>query len=128
MFLHRRTCCPEAIGGLGLGNNPCPAWTSWPLHFSIPITSPYSPTISYLSYVIVGASFAVFSSLLVVYTAKSKPVGDENGETGQVEELRKKVVYHAAGGGIPEVKTILGGFVIRGFLGVRTLLVKTLAL
>ncbi|KAJ3282937.1 hypothetical protein HK104_010632 [Borealophlyctis nickersoniae] len=40
----------------------------------------------------------------------------------------RKCVYHAAGSGIPEVKTILSGFVIRGFLGIKTLWVKTLAL
>lgn len=41
---------------------------------------------------------------------------------------KRKVIYTAAGSGIPEVKTILGGFVIRGFLGIRTLLVKVFAL
>jgi chloride channel 3/4/5 len=35
---------------------------------------------------------------------------------------------YAAGSGIPEVKTILGGFVIRKFLGFWTLLVKVLGL
>jgi hypothetical protein len=35
---------------------------------------------------------------------------------------------YAAGSGIAEVKTILAGFVIRGFLGLGTLLVKTLGL
>ncbi|KAJ3253282.1 hypothetical protein HK103_000776 [Boothiomyces macroporosus] len=37
-------------------------------------------------------------------------------------------MYHAAGSGIPEVKTILGGFVIRGFLGLRTLIFKIFSL
>jgi chloride channel 3/4/5 len=32
----------------------------------------------------------------------------------------------AAGSGIPEIKTILGGFVIKNFLGVQTLVMKTL--
>src|SRR3954463_11713361 len=39
-----------------------------------------------------------------------------------------KVLYTAAGGGIPEVKTILSGFVIRKFLGLRTLVVKAVGL
>jgi chloride channel 3/4/5 len=38
------------------------------------------------------------------------------------------VVYQAAGSGIPEVKIILSGFVLRGFLGLRTLLVKSTGL
>ena len=40
----------------------------------------------------------------------------------------KKIAYFGAGSGIPEVKTILGGFVIRGFLGFRTLLIKLIGL
>ncbi|KAG0309658.1 hypothetical protein BGZ98_009978 [Dissophora globulifera] len=39
----------------------------------------------------------------------------------------KKIAYFGAGSGIPEVKTILGGFVIRGFLGFRTLIIKLVA-
>ena len=45
---------------------------------------------------------------------------------GQPSEVR--VLYTAAGSGIPEVKTILSGFVIRKFLGLRTLLVKAVGL
>ena len=33
----------------------------------------------------------------------------------------RKVMYFAAGSGIPEIKTLLGGFVIRGYLGGWTL-------
>ncbi|KAG0211925.1 hypothetical protein BGX28_007207 [Mortierella sp. GBA30] len=40
----------------------------------------------------------------------------------------KKIAYFGAGSGIPEVKTILGGFVIRGFLGFRTLMIKLVGL
>jgi chloride channel 3/4/5 len=40
----------------------------------------------------------------------------------------KKIAYFGAGSGIPEVKTILGGFVIRGFLGFRTLMIKLIGL
>ncbi|CAN6612821.1 hypothetical protein TRVA0_005S01640 [Trichomonascus vanleenenianus] len=36
----------------------------------------------------------------------------------------KRVFYTAYGSGVPEVKTILSGFVIRGFLGTYTLLIK----
>ncbi|KAJ2068513.1 hypothetical protein GGI16_009543, partial [Coemansia sp. S142-1] len=39
-----------------------------------------------------------------------------------------KMAYYGAGSGIPEVKSILAGFVIHGFLGVRILIVKTLGL
>jgi len=38
------------------------------------------------------------------------------------------IYYPAAGSGVAEVKVILSGFVVHGYLGVRTLVVKTLAL
>lgn len=39
-----------------------------------------------------------------------------------------KVSYFAAGSGIPEVKCILGGYVIRGYLGLTTMLTKAIGL
>lgn len=42
--------------------------------------------------------------------------------------LVKKYSPYAAGSGIPEVKTILSGFIIRKFLGVWTLVVKSVGL
>lgn len=40
----------------------------------------------------------------------------------------RKVLYFAAGSGIPEIKTILSGFVIRGYLGGWTLATKSIGL
>ncbi|GFZ49454.1 Probable chloride channel protein UM03490-D [Saitozyma sp. JCM 24511] len=40
----------------------------------------------------------------------------------------RKVMYYAAGSGIPEIKTILSGFVIHGYLGGWTLLTKSVGL
>ena len=37
-------------------------------------------------------------------------------------------MYYAAGSGIPEIKTILSGFVIHGYLGGRTLFTKSVGL
>ncbi|OUM60253.1 hypothetical protein PIROE2DRAFT_46439, partial [Piromyces sp. E2] len=44
------------------------------------------------------------------------------------EEKPEKIYCYAAGSGIPEVKTILSGFVIRGFLGIKTLVTKVIGL
>ena len=41
---------------------------------------------------------------------------------------KTKMAYYCAGSGIPEVKVILGGFVIKGFLGIKTLFVKSVGL
>lgn len=39
-----------------------------------------------------------------------------------------RILYFAAGSGIPEIKTILSGFVIKGYLGSVTLFVKSFGL
>lgn len=46
----------------------------------------------------------------------------------QDEESHSLTFFTAAGSGVPEVKTILSGFVIRRFLGTYTLFAKTIAL
>lgn len=43
-------------------------------------------------------------------------------------EPPRKVMYYAAGSGIPEIKTILSGFVIHGYLGGWTLVTKSVGL
>ena len=55
--------------------------------------------------------------------------GDDGTNTGNEhtphfsapEVVPRKVMYYAAGSGIPEIKTLLSGFVIRGYLGGWTL-------
>jgi chloride channel 3/4/5 len=43
-------------------------------------------------------------------------------------EPPRKIMYYAAGSGIPEIKTILSGFVIHGYLGGWTLFTKSIGL
>ncbi|ORY35468.1 putative voltage-gated chloride channel [Naematelia encephala] len=75
-------------------------------------------------------------------TAKSLPPGkgrDERqplldpptpgaAENEEKAEFPRKVMFYAAGSGIPEIKTILSGFVIHGYLGGWTLLTKSVGL
>jgi hypothetical protein len=42
--------------------------------------------------------------------------------------LVRKFAPHAKHSGIPEIKTVLGGFVIRRFLGTWTLIIKSIGL
>ena len=42
-------------------------------------------------------------------------------------QLVKTFAPYASGSGIPEIKTILSGFVIRGYLGKWTLLIKSVS-
>ena len=62
-------------------------------------------TLSYMMYVFVGVVFGVTSALLVRVFAP-----------------------YACGSGIPEIKTILSGFIIRGYLGKWTLVIKSISL
>ena len=69
---------------------------------------------------------------------QTRPTGDDqNGKDGINSPLRRfaqaaarppMVYYPAAGSGVAEVKVILSGFIIRGFLGLRTLVIKTIGL
>lgn len=59
--------------------------------------------------------------------------GDPSTTTAIYEKLEPpqyetKYAYYSAGSGIPEVKVILGGFVIKGFLGIKTLVVKSIGM
>lgn len=49
-------------------------------------------------------------------------------ETVDEPQYETKNAYYCAGSGIPEVKVILGGFVIKGFLGIKTLIVKSVGM
>lgn len=46
----------------------------------------------------------------------------------QSDEHKPVIYYPAAGSGVAEIKVITSGFVLHGYLGVKTLIVKTLAL
>ncbi|KZO95441.1 hypothetical protein CALVIDRAFT_516238 [Calocera viscosa TUFC12733] len=58
----------------------------------------------------------------------SKRTSTSAPDEGQLDVTPRKVMYFAAGSGIPEIKTILSGFVIHGYLGGRVLLTKTIGL
>ncbi|KAK9361507.1 chloride channel [Lipomyces starkeyi] len=84
-------------------NDVCDNWISWgdALH----ATGGWSYIVSYLFYIIFGVLFGSSASLLVLQYAP-----------------------YAGQSGIPEIKTVLNGFIIRGFMGFWTLLTKALGL
>lgn len=58
-------------------------------------------------------------------------IGDGTASSKKIDEKDSEgpmTYYSAAGSGVAEVRVILSGFVLHGFLGVKTLIVKTLAL
>jgi chloride channel 3/4/5 len=61
------------------------------------------------------------------------PELQDDGATSPKSQVEKEpagsmIYYSAAGSGVAEVRVILSGFVLHGFLGVKTLVVKTAAL
>ncbi|EJD03208.1 clc channel [Fomitiporia mediterranea MF3/22] len=95
--------------------------------------------IEYIVYATIALCLATISSLLTIrFTASPSFMSDkDSGVLGPDFESsdktawsapKRKVLYFAAGSGIPEIKTILSGFVIHGYLGARTLFTKGVGL
>ncbi|KAJ3104014.1 hypothetical protein HK100_004114 [Physocladia obscura] len=90
----------------------CNHWVSY--------SDAFGPSLDLPLYIITGVLFAIVSALVTNLSVVSRPSDVPGG--------KPQVKYQAAGGGIAEVKTILGGFVIRGFLGFKTLATKAVGL
>lgn len=65
----------------------------------------------------------------VIFARTDSKNGSDASTAGIPEDTAPPMVYYsAAGSGVAEVKVILSGFVIHGYLGMKTLIIKTLAL
>ena len=82
----------------------CQGWTSWSSALHVR-SSAGRFVVGYIFYILYSVLFAFCASILVKYFA-----------------------VYARHSGIPELKTVLGGFVIRRFMGIWTLIVKSLGL
>ncbi|XP_039939711.2 H(+)/Cl(-) exchange transporter 5 isoform X4 [Hirundo rustica] len=83
----------------------CPEWKSWSQLILGHGEGAFAYILNYLMYVIWALMFSLLAVLLV-----------------------KGFAPYACGSGIPEIKTILSGFIIRGYLGKWTLVIKTITL
>jgi chloride channel 3/4/5 len=118
-------CCSNRSPFLSLGNGvveTCPDWHPW--------TDNYWP--SYAIYIAFALLWGIISGSLTLLTRAALPAaepianGHSNAANGKVAQQppAQKFMYMAAGSGIPEIKTILSGFVIPGLLSLRVLFVK----
>ncbi|CAZ84054.1 unnamed protein product [Tuber melanosporum] len=99
-YLSREFCC------LGLEpSDKCVSWIPWSQALRVTGSKAGSYIIEYLFYIIFSIAFAATASLLVT-----------------------RYAAYARHSGIPEIKTVLGGFVIRRFMGTWTLVIKSLGL
>lgn len=147
-FQSRGNCCADIAD--------CPEWRSWSEMMNH--ESGGSRWVDFGIYVIWSVALAVVSCLLTLLTKTvvpssislatldenlaagcsrtSKPTTDVNAspESGgsssfsMVPTRPDMVYYSAAGSGVAEVKVINSGFVLHGYLGFKTLVIKTLAL
>jgi chloride channel 3/4/5 len=74
-------------------------------------------------------AFGIISVAITMNTRANLPVAsqeeaDEHMGGGQGTLVEGKTMYMAAGSGIPEIKTILSGFVMPHFLDLKVLIVK----
>jgi chloride channel 3/4/5 len=141
---NEQACCPDG--------DRCSNWQPWSSLIRIPGIS--EETVEYIVFVILVVTFSTLSCLLTLTTktvvassyqmttldenlgAKStqqKPSeSDEESPPTQAQKDTQvappMVYFSAAGSGVAEVRVILSGFVLHGFLGVKTLIVKTFAL
>ncbi|XP_020816734.1 H(+)/Cl(-) exchange transporter 5 [Drosophila serrata] len=103
-WFNREQCCYPAKQSVFEEGN-CSTWKTWPEIFGLDRngTGPY--IVAYIWYVLWALLFASLSASLV-----------------------RMFAPYACGSGIPEIKTILSGFIIRGYLGKWTLLIKSVGL
>ena len=128
VFANRESCCtdrqpllgPAHTSKVNLGDD-CPGWHMW--------ASDYAG--SFGIYVAWAVAFGLISSSLTMLTKSNLPAaapgrGDNghNSAVGTDQAKTGKSMYLAAGSGIPEIKTILSGFMIPHFLDLKVLVVK----
>ena len=147
-YFSKRKCC--------FAEGECASWTSW--GELLPLARFGKQWVDFAAYVFFVVLFAVASCGLTLTTKTVVPSpfslstldedlaaecrkhdGGDGDDTptgrlsptqtlGDAQKPSPTIYYPAAGSGVAEVKVILSGFVVHGYLGVKTLVVKTLAL
>ncbi|KOB76585.1 Chloride channel protein 3 [Operophtera brumata] len=104
-WLNREQCCWSDTNNTNFELGNCSQWSTWPQVFGDRAEGAGAYIISYLFYIAWALLFAALSASLV-----------------------RMFAPYACGSGIPEIKTILSGFIIRGYLGKWTLIIKVVGL
>lgn len=139
-YLSKRKCCA--------GATICDNWIPW--SELIRSTTAENDTIEFIVFTLAVVILGGLSCLLTLLTktvipsAMSLATLDENlgadphkdsedkdreqSPTREPQQRPPMVYYSAAGSGVAEIKVIVSGFVLHGYLGLRTFIIKTLAL
>ena len=122
VFLNRDGCCTEeGPGPFANLNEDCTEWRAWSTTGggAFGIYTGFA-----VLFGIISASVTMLTKSTV--TAVSDPE-DMDGKSSKEDQCSEgKTIFLAAGSGIPEIKTILSGFVIPGILGVKVLVTKAI--
>ncbi|KAG8448095.1 hypothetical protein GDO86_015259 [Hymenochirus boettgeri] len=104
-WFNHEQCCWQSTDVSFEDRNNCPEWRSWSQLFLGKSEGAFPYILNYFMYVLWALLFSLLAVLLV-----------------------RNFAPYACGSGIPEIKTILSGFIIRGYLGKWTLIIKTMTL
>ncbi|XP_077445694.1 H(+)/Cl(-) exchange transporter 5-like isoform X1 [Stigmatopora argus] len=104
-WFNHEHCCWTSNQTTFQDRHRCPQWQSWAQLISGSSQGALAYTLDYAMYIFWALLFAFLAVTLV-----------------------RAFAPYACGSGIPEIKTILSGFIIRGYLGKWTLLIKTVTL
>ena len=101
-------------------------WLTWPQLFGASDDSAGGYILSYIFYVLWAVSFGALAAVLVRMFAPYA----SGGGIPEVIPLEKNIIAfrYANKKCISQIKTILSGFIIRGFLGKWTLLIKSVGI
>lgn len=103
-WLNREQCC-WSVSNTDANDDYCQQWKTWSEIFGGSRSGAGSYVVTYFVYMLWAIVFAMLAALFVRVFAP-----------------------YACGSGIPEIKTILSGFIIRGYLGKWTLLTKSVGM
>ncbi|CAG8445792.1 5586_t:CDS:10 [Diversispora eburnea] len=120
--LKKEFCCKD------VSEKNCTSWVEWSEAFNFQGDEESLWWFEYIAYVFVAFCFAVGAVVIVKYNSLYATPSTKSSTKSRIFPTKKRLIPYAAGSGIPEVKCILSGFVIRGFLGLRTLWVKAVTL
>jgi chloride channel 3/4/5 len=112
-WLSQKYCCLE-LGDEGEG---CAEWSNWGG------VEPFR----WFAYILFAVSGCTQQSVKIVPSPGFELIGQATFSFSAAFIVRSFAPY-AAGSGISEIKCILGGFIIKGFLGFETFLIKALTL
>ena len=144
-YFSQRKCCMHELA--------CDRWMSWSQLLTTPsMDNKWVDYAAYVSYTVLLATLSccltmfsktVIPSHIQLSTLDENLGADQQGDVDAKDDATHKahvhfdphspaaapmVYFSAAGSGVAEVKVILSGFVLHGYLGAKTLIIKTLAL